>query len=240
VSPSTPGLEDLAARYGLSPGSEAQLEALICAISTNLHAPTSIRDANSVMKAHITDSLSALETSFVSEASAIADLGSGAGFPGLPLAIALPGARVALVEATGRKCDFLRGLVEGLDLANVEVVHARAEEWAEGLGRHDLVTARALAPLATLVEYAAPLLEVGGRLVAWKGRPESAEEADGAAAAVTLGMEAERMVSVQPFPEAQNRRLYVYLKVGSTPNGYPRRAGMARKRPLRASTAGPG
>src|SRR5262249_26332674 len=153
-------------------------------------------------------------------------------------AIALPGAQVALVEATGRKCAFLTKIIDELDLANAGVVHARVEEWADGLNRHDLVTARAVAPLATLVEYAAPLLGVGGRLVAWEARPEGREDADGEAAARALGLEPEGVIRVEPFTGARERRFYVYLKVRSTPNGYPRRPGMARKKPLRASTRG--
>jgi len=98
------------------------------------------------------------------------------------------------------------------------------------------VTARALASLNVLVEYASPLLAEGGALVAWKGRRDPVEEADGAAAAAQLAMEPAGVTRVQPFPEARDRHLYLYLKVGSTPNGYPRRPGMASKRPLRAST----
>jgi 16S rRNA (guanine527-N7)-methyltransferase len=98
------------------------------------------------------------------------------------------------------------------------------------------VTARAVAPLAVLVEYAAPLLAVGGVLVAWKAAPEGREERDGDAAAAQLGLGPGRRVRLAPRVRAERRSLYVYLKVRSTPNGYPRRPGMARKRPLRAST----
>src|SRR5207244_6078116 len=103
---------------------------------------------------HVADSRSALELPFVAGAGRIVDLGSGAGFPGLPLAIALPSARVSLVESAARKCRFLEDLVSSLRLPNAGVVHARAEEWVEGLEGNDLVTARAVAPLPTLVEYA--------------------------------------------------------------------------------------
>jgi 16S rRNA (guanine527-N7)-methyltransferase len=153
----------------------------------------------------------------------------------LVLAIALPDARIALVESVSRKCAFLRGAVAELGIGNADVVQARAEAWPEGLEAHDLVTARALASLPVLVEYAAPLLEVGGHLVAWKGKPEPSEDADGRAAAATLGMSAPESVEVAPLTRALSRRLYVSSKVMSTPAGYPRRPGMARKRPLRAS-----
>ena len=199
-------------------------------------APTTVRDRAEALDVHIADSLSGLELPAVRDARRIADLGAGAGFPGLVLAAALPAARVALVEAAGRKCAWLERAVETMGLTNVEVVHARAEEWTDGLGANDLVTARALASLNVLVEYAAPLLVEGGALVAWKGRRDPLEEADGDAAARQLGMEPHAVVRVQPFPAARDRHLYLYLKVGPTPNGYPRRPGMASKRPLRAST----
>ena len=115
------------------------------------------------------DSLVALDLPAVRDARRIADLGSGAGWPGLALAAALPDARVALVESAIRHCRYLERAVAAGRLENAEVVHARAEEWADGLGAHDVVTARALAALPVLCEYAAPLLADGGVLVAWKG-----------------------------------------------------------------------
>jgi 16S rRNA (guanine527-N7)-methyltransferase len=95
--------------------------------------------------------------------------------------------------------------------------------------------ARALAPLPVLVEYAAPLLAPDGALVAWKGRLEPDEDADGRAAAAVLGMSAPEALPVQPFPEARDRYLYLSSKVSPTPSRYPRRPGIARKRPIRAS-----
>jgi 16S rRNA (guanine527-N7)-methyltransferase len=200
-------------------------------------AITTVRDPARGVDVHVADSLVALDLPAVRAARSIADLGSGGGFPGLALAIALPDARVALVESVGRKSAFLRSAVERLRLANVEVVNARAEAWPAGLEAHDLVTARALAPLPVIVEYAAPLLQVGGTLVAWKGRRDPSEEADGAAAAGVLGMSGLEVRAVTPFPAAGERHLDLSSKVSPTPPIYPRRAGMARKRPLRASTS---
>jgi 16S rRNA (guanine527-N7)-methyltransferase len=94
------------------------------------------------------------------------------------------------------------------------------------------VTARAVGPLAVLVEYAAPLLRADGALVAWKGARDEAEEAAGEAAAEKVGMSVTEVVSVQPYPSSENRHLHVYRKVAPTPPEFPRRAGMARKRPL--------
>ena len=229
-------LAELAAQYALPSGAGDQLAALLDLVAAEPTAITAIREPSEGVEAHVADSLVALELPAVRAARRIADLGSGGGFPGLALAIALPAAQVALVESVGRKCAFLAGAVAGLGLANAEVVNARAEAWPEGIGAHDLVVARALAPLPVLVEYAAPLLETGGTLVAWKGRREPAEEADGAAAADALGMSSPEAMAVEPFAGARDRHLYLTSKVSPTPPRYPRRPGMARKRPIQASS----
>ena len=181
---------------------------------------------------HVADSLAALVLDPVREARTVADLGTGAGFPGLPLAVALPRARVHLVESVGRKAAFLRRVVEAMGAGDVEVVPARAEDWRAGLGGMDVVCARAVAPLDVLVEYAAPLLREGGILVAWKGRRDAAEEAAGARAASVLGLEPVEVRRVEPWPEARDHHLHVVAKRAPTPPGFPRRAGLARKRPL--------
>jgi len=223
-------------RFGLNPEASASIERLLDLLERDETAPTTIRDRAEALDVHVADSLSGLELPIARSARRIADLGAGAGFPGLVLAAALPDAHVALVESVGRKCAWLERAVAAMGLRNAEVINARAEDWPDGVGAQDLVTARALASLNVLVEYAAPLLAEGGALVAWKGRREAGEEADGSAAAEVLGMRLEDVLRVQPFPQARERHLYLYLKVRSTPNGYPRRPGMASKRPLRAST----
>jgi 16S rRNA (guanine527-N7)-methyltransferase len=215
-----------------------RLRPVLVALEREPASLTTVRDPAEAMVRHVDDSLVGLEVSAVRQAARIADLGSGAGFPGLVLAVALPEAQVALVESVARKCEWLRRAASLADVADrVAVVQARAESWQDGIGTCDVVTARALAPLTALVEYAAPLLHEGGVLVAWKGRRDRAEEADGAAAAARLGM---ALLEVLPVtvPGADDRHLYVYSKVSPTPAGYPRREGMARKRPIRASTAG--
>ena len=229
-------LEQLAGRHGLAPEAVTTLERLLELVQADPTAPTTVRDPVAAVDAHVADALVALELERVRSARRIADLGAGAGFPGLVLAAALPDATVALVEATGRKCAFLERAAEATGLANVAVVHARAEAWPAGIGSHDLVTARAVAPLAVLVEYAAPLLAHGGALVAWKGRRDREEERDGAGAAAATGLDAVEVRPVAPWIGAEHLHLHVYMKVASTPNRFPRRPGMARKRPLRGST----
>ena len=200
------------------------------------NAPTSVHDPEQGLGVHVADSLAGLTVPEVRDASVVADLGAGAGLPGLVLAATLPRARVVLIESVRRKCEFLRDTAAAMGVANVEVVWGRAEEWQDGLQRCDVVCARALAALSVLYEYAAPLLRANGVLVAWKGAVDDVEAADGAAAAAHLGLAVDPVRAVVPFPGSMRRTLYVARKVGPTPPGYPRRPGMATKRPLTAKT----
>lgn len=229
-------LAELRDEYRLQEGAEAALARLLGLLAADDSAPTTVRDPERAVDTHIADSLSGLDVDAVRAATRIADLGAGAGFPGLALAAALPEAHVALVESVGRKCAFMEHALTASGIRNAAVVCTRAEEWREGQAVHDLVTARALAPLSVICEYAAPLLVVGGALVAWKGARDAGEEADAAAAAAELGLGPAEVRRVEPFPGAEHRHLYVCLKVMETPARFPRRSGMARKRPLGRST----
>ncbi|HEV2769356.1 MAG TPA: 16S rRNA (guanine(527)-N(7))-methyltransferase RsmG [Solirubrobacteraceae bacterium] len=229
-------LDELVRGNGLPAGSAERLGRLLGLLAGDGTAPTSVRAPHRAVDVHVADSLAGLGLSAVRSARRMADLGAGAGFPGLVLAVALAETRVALVESDGRKATFLMRAAQAVDAANVEVINARAEAWADGMGVHDLVTARALAALPVLVEYAAPLLAPGGALVAWKGHRDAREEADGDAAAAATGLEPAGVLAATPFPGVEARTLYLYLKVRQTPLRFPRREGMARKRPLRAST----
>lgn len=225
-------LDPLSERYDLSREAVHRLGALLDILAADDTAPTTVRDPKEAVDAHVADSLVAVELLEVRTAATIADIGAGAGFPGLPLAVALPSARLVLVESARRKCQFLERAAAAAAPENVEIVNARVEEWCAGHARCDVVVVRAVDSLPVLVEYAAPLLRVGGRLVAWKGRRDAAEEAAGAGAAPQVGLQAVSVVPVTPFPAAQHRHLHVYSKVSPTPERFPRRPGMARKRPL--------
>lgn len=227
-------LTELAGRYALPSAAVERMAALLAFLARDPLAPTSIREPAAAVDVHVADSWVALELEEVLGALRIADLGSGAGFPGLALAAALPRARVSVVESSARRCRFLERALTAAGLANVEVIGERAEAWEGGLARHDLVTARALAPLAVIVEYAAPLLRPDGMLVAWKGRRDADEEERGRRAAATLGLAPRRPVAVVPFPGAEHRHLHPFAKEMGTPPGFPRRPGVARKRPLGA------
>jgi 16S rRNA (guanine527-N7)-methyltransferase len=231
VTPAAPRLRALGERWSLDAQQLSAIDRAVDLLARDSMAPTSVNGPQA-LDVHIADSLSALALDTVLRAREIADLGSGAGFPGLVLAIALPRARVALVEANARKCAFLERICSAAGVGNARVVPARAEEWAAGLGVNDLVTARALAPLGVICEYAAPLLARGGSLVAWKGAISPAESESAARAAAELGLAPGEVVRTEPYAGSVSHHLHSYRKVAPTPPGFPRRAGVARKRPI--------
>ena len=228
-------LTELAAEYALPADAPAQLEAILDAMVSEHASITTVRDPMDGVERHVEDALTGLRVPAVRTAGTIADLGAGAGFPGFALAAALPETQVRLVESVARKCAFLERAAHAAGLRNVEIVSDRVEAWAAGHDAHDVVTARALAALPVLVEYAAPLLVEGGTLVAWKGRRDPQEEQAGDEAAALVGLSAHEVVALPPRQDGQDeleRRLYLYVKVGPTPERFPRRVGVARKRPL--------
>lgn len=192
-----------------------------------------MRDPGEAWRAHVADSLTGLEISALHSARAIADVGSGAGFPGLVLAVALPAAHVDLIESVTRKCDFLRDASARAGIENVSVINARSEEHAAGAGReaYDVVTARAVGRLATLAELASPLLREGGTLIAWKGRRDPDEEAELARAGEMVAMAPRKILEVGESAGYEHRHLHAVRKIGRTPDNLPRRPGVAKKRP---------
>jgi 16S rRNA (guanine527-N7)-methyltransferase len=230
-------LDRLSGLYELSAHQLGQLGRLLEVLSRDEHAPTTVREPEHAVDVHLADSLVALELKVVRDAGEIVEIGAGAGFPGLPLAVALPQSKVTLVDSQARKCGFIERLAAAAEIENVEVACARVEEWPEGIGAHDLVIARAVAPQPVVLEYAAPLLGLGGALVDWRGRRDAGEERAALGAAEQLGLKRESILPVEPFEGVRDHNLHVYLKVGETPDRFPRRAGTARKKPL-AKSAG--
>jgi 16S rRNA (guanine527-N7)-methyltransferase len=165
----------------------------------------------------------------------MADIGTGAGFPGLPLKIAVPRLKLTLVDGTGKKVAFLRQVVEALELRNVEVVQGRAEELGQQpafRGQFDLVTARAVAPLSTLAEYVLPLVRREGLAVLYKGAQAGQEFMEARRAVEVLGGETVRMAPVQ-VPSLEEKRFVLLIrKTQPTPKQYPRGQGLARKQPI--------
>lgn len=194
---------------------------------------SSVRDLEQAWKVHVEDSLTGLEVGELARAGRIADIGSGAGFPALVLAVALPESQVDAIESVGRKCEFIQRAIDAAGIANAAVRNARSEELAGGEGReaYDAVTARAVGRLSTLAELASPLLKDNGVLVAWKGKRDPDEEQQLARAADQLAMKLEDVLAVGDRAGSKHRHLYVLRKLRPTPSELPRRAGMAKKRP---------
>ncbi len=197
---------------------------------------TRIIEPDEIAVKHFLDSLSAnLAWPDLPPGFALIDVGSGAGFPGLPLKIARPDLRLTLLESTGKKTAFLRHLVDLLNLADVTILTARAEEAGhlpEHREQYDVAIARAVSALPVLAEYTLPLVKVGGRVIAQKGQDPAAEVKEAANALGILGGKLSRILPVVvPGLEAE-RHLVVIQKVKSTPRQYPRRPGLPAKKPI--------
>jgi 16S rRNA (guanine527-N7)-methyltransferase len=210
---------------------DAVVDALLAALAAP-EAPTTVHDPALGRDVHVADALSGLAVPELASARSIADLGSGAGIPGLVLAAALPEARVWLIETVRRKAQWISATATACGIENASSVWSRAEAWRDGLGAMDAVTARALAALPILCEYAAPLLRPDGVLVCWKGAVDPVEQADGRAAAAILGLSEPEVVPVVPYAGSERRTLWVFRRVGEVPPRFPRRPGIATKRPL--------
>jgi 16S rRNA (guanine527-N7)-methyltransferase len=215
----------------------ARLNPVLELLASDPASLSSVRGKGS-WRVHVEDSLSGLD--LVGTPARLADIGAGAGFPGLVLAAALPQTHVDLIESVGRKAAFIERAIAAAGLENATAIARRSEEWADGAppsggaGAYDVVTARAVGRLATLAELASPLLRDGGILVAWKGRRHDDEEAELARAAATLAMQPGEIRGVGKAAGFEHRHLHVVIKSGSTPAGLPRRAGIAKKRPFGA------
>jgi len=217
----------------LEPQARAALGVVLDLLATERASVSSVTDPQRAWRVHVADSLTGLELPSLAGARKIADIGSGAGFPGLALAAALPDSRVDLIESVGRKCEFILRAADAAGIANATVLNARSEEIAEGARResYDAVTARAVGRLSTLAELASPLLRENGVLVAWKGKRDPEEEQQLENAAEQLAMHPEQILDVGDRAGSKHRHLHVLRKLGPTPDALPRRPGMAKKRP---------
>lgn len=198
---------------------------------------TSITAPREIEVKHFLDSLSVAEA-FDSAAraapQAVVDIGSGAGFPGIPLAIAFPAWQVLLLEATGKKVGFIEHVIRELPLPNARALQGRAEEVArrpQHRAQYSIALARAVAALPTLVEYALPLLRAGGTLVAQKGVGVEPEVESARAAISRLGGCLTHVVPVE-LPGLEPRHLIVIEKCAVTPAQYPRGAGLPKRKPI--------
>lgn len=216
----------------LDAAARTKLETILTLLAEERASVSSVVDERA-WQVHVVDSLTGLEVPDLRQAERIADIGAGAGFPGLVLAVALPEAGVDLIESVGRKCEFMRRAIEAAEIPNANVLNARSEDWANDEGReaYEAVTARAVGRLSTLAELASPLLRPNGVLVAWKGKRDTDEEEQLVDASEALAMRPEQILEVGNRAGSEHRHLHVIRKTGPTPPNLPRKPGIAKKRP---------
>lgn len=196
---------------------------------------TAITDPAAVEMRHFLDSLSVLLAVSLVPGQRVIDVGTGAGFPGLPLRLVCPQIELTLLEATAKKTHFLEHLIGRLKLTNVRILNARAEEAGQDAAnreRFDLVLARAVAQMPVLGEYLLPLCKIGGRCVALKGENAVVETQQAEHALRILGGHVEKVIPVELPQVPETHYLVIIQKVAATPPQYPRRSGIPTKRPL--------
>ena len=220
------------AALGLDPALCGRLEAFAGLVleRNRVMNLTAITEPSAFAGLHLLDSLSLIPLAGLSSGTVV-DVGTGAGFPGVPLAIALPEARVTLLDSLGKRIEFLRETCGALGLENTRCVHARAEEFGER-EQFDWAVSRAVAPLPMLCELSLPLVRVGGRFLAMKSS-HSQEGLDGAGRAISILGGRVDWVKDYPIPGAEiQHRLICIEKTTPTPRKYPRRFSQLKKQPL--------
>ena len=196
---------------------------------------TAIRDAESIRTKHFLDSFSCVLAWKASPPNQLIDVGTGAGFPGIPLKILYPNLKLTLVESVGKKAMFCQHIVRVLGLEQVEVMQARAEDLGQDAGhreKYDWALARAVANLNVLSEYLIPLARIGGTVLAQKGESGPAEAQSAEEAMRLLGGKLKQLIPVNLPGVADDRYLVVVEKVAATPPKYPRKPGIPMKQPL--------
>lgn len=197
---------------------------------------TAITEYDEVMKKHFIDSLSLVKAFELSGELSLLDVGTGAGFPGLPLKIAFPQLRVTLLDSLSKRIQFLQEVIEKLELKGIEALHGRAEDFAKpGILREqfDICVSRAVANMTVLSEYCLPFVKVGGVFISYKSEKLD-EESKGAEKAIELlGGKAENQVKMYLPGSNIFRNLFVIRKVAPTPKPFPRKAGLPAKEPIK-------
>lgn len=203
---------------------------------------TAITDFDEVVKKHFVDSLSLTKVCDLNGTLSLIDIGTGAGFPGIPLKIAFPNLKITLLDSLQKRVGFLQEVIDGLKLEEIEAIHGRAEDFAKpGMGREafDLCVSRAVANLSVLSEYCLPYVKVGGKFISYKSdkvtmkldqKKTEVEQAEHSIS-VLGGKLIQQKEFILPFSDIE-RNLIVIEKCRPTPKQYPRKAGTASKKPL--------
>ena len=196
---------------------------------------TGITEFSEVVQKHFVDSLSIVKVKNMNDVDNLIDVGTGAGFPGLPLKIVFPHLKVTLLDSLNKRIDFLNAVIEKTGLIGIETIHGRAEDFAKpGLKReiYDLCVSRAVANLATLSEYCLPYVKIGGEFIPYKSGEVADELQDAKSAVFLLGGKVESCENFDLPGSDIHRSLVRIKKVGGCPKKYPRKAGMPSKVPL--------
>ena len=196
---------------------------------------TAVKDENETLDRHFVDSLTVLKTGMITGGASLIDVGTGAGFPGMVLAMARPDLHVTLLDSQQKRIRFLKAVSEAAGTGNVRLVHARAEDGArmpDMREQYDIAAARAVAPLNTLCEYLLPYVRVGGYALCWKGPGVESELESGRRAACLLGGSTEEPVCCRIEGQDWEHMILPIRKVRNTAAVYPRKAGMPKSNPL--------
>lgn len=197
---------------------------------------TAITDDEEIIKKHFIDSIKVFNCDYVKNAKSIIDIGTGGGFPGVPMRIVKEDSKMVLLDSLNKRINFLNEVINDLNLSNIKTIHGRAEDFAqtaEYRQRFDLAVSRAVANLTVLLEFCLPYVKVGGYFVALKG-PAIEEEIKAAEGALkALGGKIEKIIEVDIEGSDLKHNLLVVKKIKDTPKKYPRKAGMVTKNPIK-------
>lgn len=197
---------------------------------------TGIEEEKEVYIKHFLDSVAAVKKGYIKDGMSIIDVGTGAGFPGLPLRICLENSKVTLLDSLNKRINFLSEVCTNINIDDIELIHGRAEDFGKDekyREQYDIATARAVAGLPILMEFCVPFIKVGGYFVCLKGPNADTELEESRKAMEVLGLEFVEKIDVE-LPEIElKHNIVVFKKVNSTPVKYPRKAGKPVKTPIK-------